>query len=88
MSGFLGFFFPTLLFSQTIFIDVTLSIQTKKNSLLTAANWKAFSFYTTQMNLRVLFIWEKGKITFILLLWWVVVAGVDLFGCQLLVTVI
>lgn len=51
---------------------------------------KAFSFCTAEMNLRLLFIWEKkrGKITFILLLWWVVVAEAELFDCQLLVTVI
>lgn len=80
---------PTPVF--TIFSDVTLSYREKQNpnSLLTAASLKAFSFYPAEMNLRLLFIWEKRKNNkFILLLWWVAIAAVDLFDWQLLVTVI
>lgn len=44
---------------------------------------KAFSFHPAEMNLKLPFIWEqRGKITFILLLWWVVVAETGLFDCQ------
>lgn len=58
-------------------------------SLLTAASWKAFLFYLDEINLRLLFIWGKRKKEKIYLAPVMgVITVVDLFDCQLLVTVI